>query len=1387
MASGSAREVASHDDPHQNEPAPGGPGCCTLDAAGRIVYLDRAAARLTGHDAAAARGRDLAALLRPAGADATAGAGDHPVDAALRDGETHRFDDLVVRHRDGTRLRVAGTCAPVRDRAGGICGAVLAFGPRERSHPPEERRYRSLVAATSHFVWRSDPEGRLVDISDAWLELVGAGLEEATGWGWLELIHPDDRQGYLDAWLHAMSAGKEFEHEYRQCRRDGEILRFIDRAVPVRDEAGAIVEWVGSGLDVTAQRAAEEVRRREREQYRTLVESTSAIFWQADPDTQHFLYVSPEAESLLGYAADRWTGEARFWRDHIHPEDRDRAPDCRARAAREGRQHTCDYRMIAADGRTVWLRDVVTPLTDGQGRAQELVGVMVDITSAKETERELEYVSGLQRILVETAEEFLTATTGGVDAVLTGALGRIGEYCGVDRSYMVRFDAGGASMSLTHEWCAPGIEPMHGHLVGRPLTAVPETARRILRRELVHLPRLAEAGPAWATDRRDFEAQGIRSLILVPVVAAGRVYGYVGFDAVHRGRAWSDAEIRLLRGLADVTGATVQQVQADRARRETEERFRAIAEHMPGAVYERVLHPDGRVELTYLSPDVEQVIGVDAQRAMADPRLVAAAVHPDDRPGYLSALERSARELAPLDVDHRIRAPGGGIRHCRLLGRPHRNEDGSVTWRGTTIDEPERVLAEERLRESRALQEIAGRAARVGGWVADLEHGLVHWSDEVFAIHDLEPGEPLTLDQRLAYYTPDSRERVRGAFEACAGEGTPYDQEAELVTAAGRRIWVRTIGEAVRGRGGAITQVRGALQDVTEQKEAQEEVRRLAERLTSTLESITDAFFTVDRDWRITYLNRQAEHVMDTHRDELLGHALWEKYPELVGTSVEREYRRAMTEHTPGELEFYYAARDIWFEIRVYPSEEGLSIYLRDITERKRAREEIEFLALYDPLTRLPNRRLLLDRLDHALATAARRGTHGAVLFLDLDNFKTLNDTLGHDIGDRMLQEAAQRLAESVRRSDSVARFGGDEFAVILEQLSTDRDEAVRQALRVGEKIRAALTRPYRLAEHAHHTTVSIGVTLFGDEPGDTPDDVMKRADLAMYQAKDAGRGTVRAFDPSMRAAIQSRVALEADLREALDRGEVVPHYQPQVDASGRLVGAEALARWIDPRRGPVSPAEFIPVAEESGLILSLGDAILESACRQAAAWAERPETAGISVAVNVSARQFHHPAFVERVRATMQRTGVRPEQLSLELTESLLLTDVEDTITKMTTLKAEGVRFSLDDFGTGYSSLAYLKRLPLDQLKIDQAFVRDALTDANDAAIVRTIIVLARTMGLDVVAEGVETEAVRAMLAEHGCRVYQGFLYNPALPVERFDAWARGVHEAPACTRDTD
>jgi len=566
------------------------------------------------------------------------------------------------------------------------------------------------------------------------------------------------------------------------------------------------------------------------------------------------------------------------------------------------------------------------------------------------------------------------------------------------------------------------------------------------------------------------------------------------------------------------------------------------------------------------------------------------------------------------------------------------------------------------------------------------------------------------------------------------------------------------------------------------------EILATQSQLKSTLDAIRDPMFELDLEGVIHDYRAPPESTLP----QPLTHPVGQNVSDVLPADAARVVMDALrTAHLQGfsqgeQIQVPHGAADLWFELSMARKAAApgdaprFVVMVRDITGHTKAKHEVRRLAFYDPLTELPNRRLLQDRLEHALTATGRSHHQGALLLIDLDNFKALNDTLGHDKGDLLLQQVARRLTASVRDCDTVARLGGDEFVVLVDDLGPDQDDAVANATAVAQKIVALLSQPYDIAGREHRSSTSVGVSLFGAHTG-TLDETLKRSDVALYQAKAAGRNTLCFFDPEMQATVEARAALEVDLRQALARDDFALHYQPQVGPGGVVIGAEALLRWTHSLRGSVSPGEFIPVAEQCGLILDLGQWVLRTACAQLRVWADDPLCAGLTLAVNVSVHQFRQSDFVARVVSALRDAGADPKQLKLEITESMFAQDLEDIIDKMVALKAQGVGFALDDFGTGYSSLSYLKRLPLDQIKIDQSFVRDVLTDPNDAAIARTIVALGQSLGLAVIAEGVETEGQLEFLSAHGCHFCQGYLISRPLPSAQFDAFLRARLGVPA------
>lgn len=605
---------------------------------------------------------------------------------------------------------------------------------------------------------------------------------------------------------------------------------------------------------------------------------------------------------------------------------------------------------------------------------------------------------------------------------------------------------------------------------------------------------------------------------------------------------------------------------------------------------------------------------------------------------------------------------------------------------------------------------------------------------------------------------------------------SPWRCEYRLRFPDGEVRWLLGHGLPEAEQHGAVL-ITGFVTDITEQKLSEERLRQSQARFKALTELSSDWYWEQDEHFRFVEVGGHPDERNVLLAEDHVGKTRWELGVLGVSQAQWDRHRAALEAHTEfHDFEMQRLRADglvFWVSISGAPMFDtngkftGYQGVGRDISERKLAEAQIEKLAFYDALTGLPNRRLLVERLQLALLNTTRHALYSAVLFIDLDNFKDLNDTLGHDMGDLLLRQVAERLQASVREVDTVARLGGDEFVVVLDELGSDADTVTALVERVGQKILVNLNQVYTLAHMDFHSTPSVGVALLSNQIKSV-DELLKQADLAMYESKAAGRNTMRFFDPAMQALVNQRTAIDRDLRAALKHDQLVLYYQPVVDRQANVVGVEALVRWNHPERGFLPPIEFIGAAEQSGLILPLGQWVLRAACQQLVQWATQPETQTLSMAVNVSARQFRHPEFVAQVIDVLHSTGADPRLLKLEITESLLVTDMQDVIAKMQALRLQKVTFSLDDFGTGYSSLSYLKKLPLAQLKIDQSFVRDLLTDVHDIAIAKTVLTLGEHLDLCVVAEGVENAGQWQFLLEQGCPLFQGYLFCKPMPIER-------------------
>ena len=693
-------------------------------------------------------------------------------------------------------------------------------------------------------------------------------------------------------------------------------------------------------------------------------------------------------------------------------------------------------------------------------------------------------------------------------------------------------------------------------------------------------------------------------------------------------------------------------------------------------------------------------------------------------------------------------------------------------------DEQALERANEQLNRQLTLHQMTEAVAKVGYWVVYPGDAMVHLSRGYCEIAQMGGAQVVPVGEHLQSVVDEDRPLVKRALKQMDDAIVEYRWRRP----DGKVIWLRSRVQrqvelgVIRAEFGIVQDIsseRAALQVAADQLAA---TQRSEERFRALTALSSDWYWEQDAEFRFIRFDGDHESTKARPDESYLGKTRWDSGVLGVTDAQWEAHRAAVYAHEVFlDFQMQRTREDgslMWVSISgapVFDSEGSFKGYRgtgREISARKQAEADIERLAFYDPLTELPNRRLLIDRLSQAITASARRSSYGALLFIDLDNFKVLNDTRGHHLGDELLKQVAHRLTGCVRSADTVARLGGDEFVVMVEEIGDTELDAAAQADAVGKKVLIALNQYYDLEGQTHHSSPSIGVALFFGQQ-QSVDELLQRADLAMYQSKAAGRNTLRFFDPVMQAAASARAVLEADLRRAMEEEEFLLHYQPVVDEVGKTTGVEALLRWSHPTRGMVEPAEFIPVAEVTGLIFPLGQWVLAGACMQLVAWSASPSTRRLTIAVNVSARQFRHPEFTPQLLDLLRITGANPYRLKLELTESMLLSEFDDAIGKMGELRSMGVSFALDDFGTGYSSLSYLKRLPLDQLKIDQSFVRDVLVDPNDAAIARTILSLARSLDLSVVAEGVETAGQRDFLLRNGCKAFQGFFFGRPVPLE--------------------
>jgi len=757
--------------------------------------------------------------------------------------------------------------------------------------------------------------------------------------------------------------------------------------------------------------------------------------------------------------------------------------------------------------------------------------------------------------------------------------------------------------------------------------------------------------------------------------------------------------------------------------------------------------------------------------------------HPDDTlyveetmQAYLSGREPSYK------LECRMKCKDGSYRWVLSRGMVLKHSEDGIPLRiiGTISDITDRKQAEKQLRQSEQRVRLSQLYGGIGTWEFNFLTNTKIWSEAITQQLGFPDLANPTWDDFLAVVHPNDRTTLIKEVEQQIGQDNSLDVEYRIFDTQRKVRWMRSIGKMdVDTTGQAIT-IQGTVQEITRQKEAERDLHIAATAFESQegmmvtdadniILRVNKAFTSITGYTAKDAIGNKSSMLGSNRHDTLFFDDMWNEIHTNSYWEGELLNKRKNGEIYPQKLTIT-AVKDSNDIVTNYVGT------LTDITKSKQAEQEIEDLAYYDPLTHLPNRRLMIDRINHAMATNTRSEKQSALLFLDLDHFKTLNDTLGHDMGDILLQQVALRLTSCIRENDTVSRFGGDEFVVLLEGLSVQPIEAAAQAEDIANKFLSSINQTYQLASHIYTSSTSIGITIFNGHDAEV-DELLKQADIAMYQAKNDGRNAIRFFNPQMQTKITAHAKFESELKQAVEQQQFQLYYQIQVDSSLHPIGAEALIRWLHPERGIIPPLDFISLAEQNGTIQAIGRWVIDTACAQLKVWQKDTVTCDLTLSVNVSAKQFHQPDFISQITTAVQRYTIDPSLLKLELTESLLLNDIEDTITKMKALADIGIQFSLDDFGTGYSSLQYLKQLPLSQLKIDKSFVNDIVIDSDDQIIVRTIIVMAHSLGLSVIAEGVETKEQQQRLFNKGCTFYQGYLYSKPVPIDEFDVLLRQLH----------
>jgi diguanylate cyclase (GGDEF)-like protein/PAS domain S-box-containing protein len=978
---------------------------------------------------------------------------------------------------------------------------------------------------------------------------------------------------------------------------------------------------------------------------------------------------------------------------------------------------------------------------------------------ARKTQELLEHRLAFEKLISSISTNFINVAAADVDREIAAALETVGRFVGADRAYIYMLSDDRETAVLTHEWKS---DPNATRGIGAhvPMSAFPWTSEQLIALQQVTVS-IDDLPPEAAAEREAFLRAGNHSIVVVPMIYNRDFLGALGV-ACGGPHTWTEEAASLLRISGEIFVNAIQRHRTEAALRGSEQRHRVLFERNLAGVYRNTI--DGRI--LDCNDAMARILGFSSREELMQQSASELYQDPAHRRDFIAELRRE-RMMTSREIS--LRRKDG--RPVWLVESVHLIDGDPEILEGTVIDITDRKLAENALRESEERYRLLVERMREGLVQAGNDGVLEFVNDRFCEMVGYSREELIGLQGDLLLAYPEDiammREKTRLRLRHIADQ-----YEIRIRRKDGMVVWLEIGGAPVVDAAGNVVGSIGVHNDVTERRMAEEALRESEARYRLMAENSTDMISRTSTKGIILYASDACRRLVGYEPSELVGRSFYDFIFE-----VDREEVRYLSSliHEAGPTTFAYRVEKkdgslVWFETTSRSVRDALSGKIReivgvsrDVTERKRVEEQIEYQAYHDALTGLPNRRLFRDRLTVALAHARRLKHPLAVMFLDLDRFKVVNDTLGHSIGDELLKAIAARLQASLREEDSIARMGGDEFTVLLADLKTPD-----AAAKIAQKVLDTIALPVQIEGTELFITTSIGIALFPSD-GDTAETLLANADHAMYRAKDAGRNSYQMFTPAMNSRALERLSLENDLRHALDRGELELHYQPQINiASGRVTGVEALLRWNRPGFGLVGPKDFIPIAEETRLIVPIGEWVLREACRQAREWQGDRES-GFRMAVNLSPRQFQHSDLPQVIAAALEHSGLTPSDLELEITESLAMQNTSRTIATLHRLREMGVQIAIDDFGTGHSSLNYLRSFPIDSVKIDQEFVQEIEGSAPDRAIVSAVIGMARGLRLRVTAEGVETPEQLEFLREQGCEEVQGFLFGEPVPATAF------------------